>query len=106
MRNEVVSAFPRRLSHSKRQLSTHNPKLDNNVRCIAHLRHVRKSFLQALRRRQFLLSIIGFAGSIAVARFQFPGGYLADKHGGRWLVATMTFGLAIGTLFFIFVTAA
>jgi MFS family permease len=50
----------------------------------------------------FLLSIIGFAGSIAVALVQFPGGYLADKHGRRWLVATMTFGLAIGTLFLIF----
>ena len=51
---------------------------------------------------EFLLGIIGFAGSIAVALVQFPGGYLADKHGRRWLVATMTFGLAIGTLFFIF----
>ncbi len=50
----------------------------------------------------FLLSVIGFAGSIAVALVQLPGGYLADKHGRRWLVTTMTFGLAIGTLFFIF----
>jgi MFS family permease len=50
----------------------------------------------------FLISIIGFAGSIAVALVQFPGGYLADKHGRRWLVVTMTFGLAIGSLFFIF----
>jgi hypothetical protein len=30
----------------------------------------------------FLLSVIGFAGSIAVALVQFPGGYLADKHLG------------------------
>jgi len=50
----------------------------------------------------FMLSIIGFAGSIAVALVQFPGGYLADKHGRRWLIVTMTFGLAIGSLFFIF----
>jgi MFS transporter, DHA1 family, tetracycline resistance protein len=50
----------------------------------------------------FLLSILGFAGSIAVALVQFPGGYLADKHGRRWLIVTMTFGLAIGSLFFIF----
>jgi MFS family permease len=50
----------------------------------------------------FLLSIIGFAGSIAVALVQFPGGYLADKHGRRWLIVSMTFGLAIGSLFFIF----
>jgi DHA1 family multidrug resistance protein-like MFS transporter len=51
---------------------------------------------------EFLLSIIGFAGSIAIAFVQFPGGYLADKHGRRWLVATMTYGLAFGTFFFIF----
>jgi MFS transporter, DHA1 family, tetracycline resistance protein len=50
----------------------------------------------------FLLSIIGFAGSIAVALVQFPGGYLADKHGRRWLIVSMTFGLAIGSLFFVF----
>ena len=50
----------------------------------------------------FLLSIIGFAGSIAVAFVQLPGGYLADKHGRRWLTVAMTYGLAFFTLFFIF----
>jgi MFS family permease len=50
---------------------------------------------------KFLLSVIGFAGSIALALVQFPGGYLADKHGRRWLVSTMTYGLAIGAFFFI-----
>src|SRR3990170_510369 len=43
----------------------------------------------------FLLSVIGFAGSIAFAVVQFPGGYLADKHGRRWLIATMTYGSAL-----------
>ena len=50
----------------------------------------------------FLISIMGFAGSVAVALVQFPGGYLADKHGRRWLIVTMTFGLGVGGLFFIF----
>jgi MFS family permease len=50
---------------------------------------------------EFLLSIIAFAGSIALAVVQFPGGYLADKHGRRWLVSTMTYGLAVGAFFFI-----
>lgn len=50
----------------------------------------------------FLLAVMGFAGSIAVALVQFPGGYLADKHGRRWLIVSMTFGLGIGSLFFIF----
>ena len=46
----------------------------------------------------FLISVMGFA----VALVQFPGGYLADKHGRRWLIVSMTFGLALGSLFFIF----
>jgi len=50
----------------------------------------------------FLISIIGFVGSIAVALVQFPGGYLADKQGRRRLIVSMTFGLALGSLFFIF----
>src|SRR3972149_1396985 len=59
-------------------------------------------FYISLGANEFLISIIGFAGSIAVALVQFPGGYLADKHGRRSLIVTMTFGLAIGSLFFIF----
>jgi MFS transporter, DHA1 family, tetracycline resistance protein len=55
-----------------------------------------------LGANELMLSVMGFAGSIAVALVQFPGGYLADKHGRRWMVVTMTFGLAIGSLFFIF----
>jgi MFS family permease len=50
----------------------------------------------------FLLSVMFFVGSLAVAFVQFPGGYLADKHGRRWLIATMSFGLALGYVFFIF----
>jgi DHA1 family tetracycline resistance protein-like MFS transporter len=59
-------------------------------------------FYLHLGANAFLLSIMGFAGSIAVALVQFPGGYLADKHGRRGLIVSMTFGLAIGSLFFIF----
>jgi MFS family permease len=50
----------------------------------------------------FLLSVIFFVGSLAIAFVQFPGGYLADKNGRRWLISTMSFGLALGYLFFIF----
>jgi MFS family permease len=55
----------------------------------------------SLGANEFLLSVIAFAGSIALAVVQFPGGYLADKHGRRWLVSTMTYGLAVGAFFFI-----
>lgn len=47
------------------------------------------------------LSVIAFSGSIALALVQFPGGYLADKHGRRWLVFSMTFGVALFSIFFV-----
>jgi MFS family permease len=59
-------------------------------------------FYLSLGADKFLLSIMGFAGSIAVALVQFPGGYLADKHGRRKLIVSMTAGLAVGSLFFVF----
>jgi DHA1 family tetracycline resistance protein-like MFS transporter len=59
-------------------------------------------FYLSLGADKFLISVMGFAGSIAVALVQFPGGYLADKQGRRGLIVTMTFGLALGSLFFIF----
>lgn len=59
-------------------------------------------FYLHLGANELLLSIMGFVSSIAVALVQFPGGYLADKHGRRWLIVTMTFGIGIGSLFFVF----
>jgi DHA1 family multidrug resistance protein-like MFS transporter len=48
------------------------------------------------------LGLIGFAGFLCMAAVAFPGGYLADKYGRRWLVTTMTFGMALSYLFFAF----
>jgi MFS family permease len=59
-------------------------------------------FYLSLGADAFLLSVIGFCGSIAVALVQFPGGYLADKHGRRWLIVSMTFAMSLCTFFFIF----
>jgi DHA1 family tetracycline resistance protein-like MFS transporter len=50
----------------------------------------------------FLLSVMFFIGSLAIAFVQVPGGYLADSSGRRWLIFTMTFGLAFSYLFFVF----
>jgi len=49
----------------------------------------------------FVLSVMLFIGSLTIAFVQFPGGYLADKHGRKWLIVNMSFGLAMGYLFFI-----
>lgn len=48
------------------------------------------------------LGIIGAANFFAMALVAIPGGYLADKYGRRWLISTMTFGMAFSYLFFAF----
>jgi len=47
-----------------------------------------------------ILGMIGFASFLVLASVQFPGGYLADKFGRRWLVSSMTFGVAISQVLF------
>ncbi len=59
-------------------------------------------YVQALEGTGMALGIIGFANFIAMALVAFPGGYLADKYGRRWLITTMTFGLAFSYLFYAF----
>jgi len=58
-------------------------------------------FVQALPGTPSVaLGIIGLANFLAMAAVAFPGGYLADKYGRRWLITTMTFGMALSFLFF------
>jgi len=47
-----------------------------------------------------VFGVITFASLLALASVQFPGGYLADKYGRRWLVSTLTFGVAISYVFY------
>jgi len=48
------------------------------------------------------LGLIGLANWVAMAVVAFPGGYLADKYGRRWLITTMTFIMALSNLLFAF----
>ncbi len=48
----------------------------------------------------FIVGVIGFAAFLALASVQFPGGYLADKYGRKWLISTMTFGVALSYVFY------
>ena len=57
-------------------------------------------YVQALGGTGVALGMIGFADFLAMAVVAFPGGYLADKYGRRWLITTMTFGMALSFLFF------
>lgn len=47
-----------------------------------------------------ILGFISFASLLALAAVQFPGGYLADKYGRRWLVSALTFGVAVSYIFY------
>lgn len=49
-----------------------------------------------------ILGFIGFASVMALAAVQFPGGYLADRFGRKWLISTLTFGVAFSFLFYVF----
>ncbi len=59
-------------------------------------------YVQALGGKEFpmALGIIGLANFLAMAAVSFPGGYLADRYGRRWLITTMTFGLTFSYIFF------
>ena len=47
-----------------------------------------------------ILGLISFASLLALASVQFPGGFLADKYGRRWLISTLTFGVALSFAFY------
>jgi MFS family permease len=47
-----------------------------------------------------ILGAIMLGSLLALASVQFLGGYLADKYGRRWLVSSLTFGVAISFIFY------
>jgi len=57
-------------------------------------------YVKDLNGNDLIIGIIGFASFLCLALVQFPGGYLADKYGRRWLVSTMTFGVALSYIFY------
>ncbi len=60
-------------------------------------------YVQALGGKEFplALGVIGLANFFGVAIVAFPGGYLADRYGRRWLITTMTFGLTFSYILFM-----
>jgi MFS family permease len=47
-----------------------------------------------------ILGAIMLGSLLALASVQFIGGYLADKYGRRWLVSSLTFGVAVSFIFY------
>ncbi|MFQ6053678.1 MAG: MFS transporter, partial [Candidatus Bathyarchaeia archaeon] len=59
-------------------------------------------YVEALGGTAATVGVIGFVSQLSKALVQFPGGYLADKYGRRWLISTMTFGVAVSYAFYAF----
>ncbi len=57
-------------------------------------------YVKDLGGNEAILGLIGFVALLCLASVQFPGGYMADKYGRRWLISSMTFGVALSYVFF------
>jgi MFS family permease len=57
-------------------------------------------YVKDLGGNEAIIGFIGFIAFLCIAAVQFPGGYLADKYGRRWLISTMTFGVALSYIFY------
>jgi MFS family permease len=57
-------------------------------------------YVLQLGATETILGIIALSGFLALASMQFPGGYLADKFGRKWLVSSMTFGVALSFILY------
>ncbi|MDH5447754.1 MAG: MFS transporter [Candidatus Bathyarchaeota archaeon] len=57
-------------------------------------------YVLELGATETILGMIGLFSFLALASMQFPGGYLADKFGRKWLISSMTFGVALSFILY------
>lgn len=57
-------------------------------------------YVLELGATETILGVIGLFSFLALASMQFPGGYLADKFGRKWLISSMTFGVGLSFVFY------
>ncbi|MCK4440059.1 MFS transporter, partial [Candidatus Bathyarchaeota archaeon] len=74
--------------------------MDSNGFCRRTPRTYYSDYVIQLGGSATILGLITLVSMLALASVQFPGGYLADKYGRRWLVSTLTFGVALSYLFY------
>ena len=53
-----------------------------------------KYIVEGLEGTAVIVGAIGFVSNMILAFVQFPGGYLADTQGRRWIIVVMTYGVA------------
>jgi MFS family permease len=57
-------------------------------------------YVKDLGGSEAIVGLIGFVSFLGIAAVQFPGGHLADKFGRKWLISSMTFGVALSYVFY------
>ncbi|MEM2917852.1 MAG: MFS transporter [Candidatus Bathyarchaeia archaeon] len=57
-------------------------------------------YVLGLGATETILGIIGLFQFLALASMQFPGGYIADRFGRKWIICLMTFGVALSYFFY------
>jgi len=57
-------------------------------------------YVLKLGATETIVGMIALFSFLALASMQFPGGYLADKFGRKWLISSMTFGVALCYIFY------
>jgi DHA1 family multidrug resistance protein B-like MFS transporter len=57
-------------------------------------------YVLELGATETIVGMIALFSFLALASMQFPGGYLADKFGRKWLISSMTFGVALSFIFY------
>jgi MFS family permease len=57
-------------------------------------------YVLQLGATETILGLIGLFQFLALASMQFPGGYLADKFGRKWIISSMTFGVALSYILY------
>jgi len=58
-------------------------------------------FIESLGAPPFIIGLIGSIGSLILFLVRIPGSYIADKHGRRQIIVTMTYFVALSNIFFI-----
>ena len=58
-------------------------------------------YVLGLNATETIVGTIGLFQFLALASMQFPGGYLADKFGRKWIITIMTFGVALSYIFYV-----
>lgn len=59
-------------------------------------------YFRALGAPPFIIGLMGSVGAAALGLVRIPGAVIADKHGRRQIIVTMTFVIACAFLFYIF----